>query len=75
VDNRSKNMQYEQDRLADGEVSHTKKMISAETFEHAFAPRPSSGTMQSTAFGSVVPHHPPSHSERVFQSTAMASYR
>jgi len=75
VSNRSKNTEYEQAPLADGEESATTKMISAATFENSFAARPSSGTMQKTAFGSVVPRHPPSHSERMLESTAMASYR
>jgi len=73
--NRAKNEQHEAARMADGEMSATTKMIGVETFEHAFVARPSSGTTQPSGFGSVVPHHPPSHSERVLESTAMASWR
>jgi len=72
--NRAKNDQCEAARMADGELSHTTKMIGVQTLEHAFVPRPSAGTMQQSGFGSVVPHHPPSQFERVLESTAMASW-
>lgn len=73
--NRHKNEQREAARMADGEASATTKLVGIETFEHAFVERSSTGTTQTTPFGSVVPHHPPSHNERVLESTAMASWR
>ncbi len=71
--NRSKNVQYEQGALPDGEAKMAKKMVSADTFVHTLAPRSSSN--MAGGFGSVVPRHPPAYAERMLESTAMASWR
>jgi len=71
---RSKNVQYEQALLADGEKKVAKKLVTLETFAHALAERPSSGPMTG-GFGSILPRHPPGAHERMLETTAMASWK
>lgn len=71
--NRSKNVQHEQAQLPDGEAAMAKKLVSDSTFAHALTERNFVET--GGGFGSVVPRHPPTHGERMLESTAMASWR
>ena len=52
-----------------------KKLITADTFSNSFAPRLSAGSAIPGGFGSVLPRHPETNSERMLESTAMASWR
>lgn len=49
-------------------------MISMDTFHYGSADRPSLGSEIPGGFGSVLPRHQPSHSARMLESTAMASW-
>jgi len=71
--NRSKNQQFEQERLPDGEEKVAFKLISADTFNYALEPRVLPGTTTG-GFGSVLPRHPDGHAARMLTSTAMASW-
>jgi len=73
--NRSKNDQYEQAVLPDGEAKSAKKLINMSTFSNGIADRPSAGSTVRGGFGSVLPRHPESHSQRMLESTAMASWQ
>ena len=72
-ENRSKNVQYEPNLLADGEQKMTRKMINLSTFKHTQSDRPLPGNTDG-GFGSVLPKHPTNISERMLTSTAMASF-
>jgi hypothetical protein len=72
--NRSKNTQFEQGQLPDGEEKVAKKLISLDTFHYALDERPTAGPTNG-GFGSILPRHLPSHSERMLETTAMASWR
>lgn len=73
--NRSKNVQFEEGGLADGEQKIAKKLINLETFHsYAMETRPTAGPTHG-GFGSILPRHLPSASERMLESTAMASWR
>jgi len=73
--NRSKNVQHEQGGLPDGEMKMSKKMINLETFHYAMdATRPVAG-ITTGGFGSILPRHSTSHSERMLESTSMASWK
>lgn len=72
-ENRSKNVQFEQSLLADGEQKMAKKMINLSTFRHAMLDRPTTEPTDG-GFGSILPRHQASASERMLTSTAMASW-
>jgi hypothetical protein len=73
--NRSKNAQFEENRIFDSEKTVAKKMISADTFEAAMVPRVQLGTLQpGGGFGSILPRHSESSNERMLTTTAMASW-
>ena len=72
-ENRSKNVQFEPNLIADGEQKMAKKLINLSTFKHSLADRPLPGNTDG-GFGSVLPKHPSDISQRMFESTARASY-
>mmetsp|Transcript_27514 Transcript_27514/g.70069 ORF Transcript_27514/g.70069 Transcript_27514/m.70069 type:complete len:224 (-) Transcript_27514:238-909(-) len=73
--NRCKNEQFEAARVADGEHTVAKKMLSIETFRHAMEPRPVGGPQTGSGFGTILPRHDANDGERVLTSTAMDSWR
>ena len=57
------------------DATFAKKVINVETFGHTFAARPSKGSDIPGGFGSILPRHPETHSQRMLESTAMASWK
>jgi len=73
--NRSKNSEYEQANIPDGEFKVSMKLVTAGNFDQALVDRPSSGSTVMGGFGSVLPRHPASQSARMLESTSMASWK
>ena len=70
----SMNQTFYTGQLPDGEEKVAKKLISLDTFHYALDERPTAGPTNG-GFGSILPRHLPSHSERMLETTAMASWR
>jgi len=73
--NREKNVQFEMGPLCDSEKKTANKFIDASHFANALTERTSSGSSIHGGFGAVLPRHPASHSRRMLESTAMASWQ
>ena len=87
-ENREKNERYEAPRKQDGDATYAKKMINADNFHRLVAQRPPRPELTRETmtiawterpypveFGTIVPRHPKEASERMLESTAMASWR
>jgi hypothetical protein len=60
---------------ARSEKKTANKFIDASHFANALTERTSSGSSIHGGFGAVLPRHPASHSRRMLESTAMASWQ